>query len=339
MCLLSTFEIGAHTVDTLKDVTKVQLSSQEKVILSKRKYIVGITDYPPFIFFNSAQNDFDGVSYEYLQLISKKTGIKFEYKVFSNLNDVITATAKGEIDIAFNVNNIVTAVDKSEPYFVKTARLVVRRQLINDWEKIFTNGPDSKVIIANVRGTGISQITEKSVLSTDAVHVNTPVEALVKVAFSEADYAIMDISQFGYYQSKFESSKLAIAKDSNTLDIISSFGFAPRLEPVVKNVINRTILELSPQEIEFVDLHWRAFAYKEPLLRTEFVILLLVIALIVIINCIWYFAWSVSIKNIEKSLDAKWINAFSKTIENEKKIIRAQLDCAKNIVTEDEKHI
>ena len=315
----------SHTADMLKNIIPVELSQQEKNTISKRVFVVGITDYPPFIFFNSAQNEFDGVAYEYLQIISRKTGIKFEYKVYYNLNDVINATQRGDVDIAFNVNNIVSALDKSEPYFVKTGRLIVRRQLINDWDQIFKKQNDEKITIANVRGTGISQLTERSMLSTAAINVNTPVEALVKVAFNEADYVIMDISQFGYYQSKFESSKLAVAKDSNTIDIISSFGFSPRLDANVKNIINKSILSLSAEEIQFIDAHWESFKYEEPLLRSEFLILLIVIILIILINLIWFLICSLSVKRVEKSLNSKWMSAFTKTIEHEKNILKASL--------------
>lgn len=284
---------------------------------------VGVIEYPPFIFFNRDKNrervNFDGVSYEALKIVGSKLGIRFEYEYCTDLEESIAKVKNGKLDILIKINESNEELPKSIPYFEKKSKIVILRGKTLTWTDIISE-KERKLTMVEVRGTEIAKLIRTSVIPT-LIQVDTPIEALAKIAFNEVDFALMDIAQFGYYQRKLDSSKLVIVGDEQIFDIKTSFGFRPDIDPNVISAFNKAISSFSEHEFSYLNNHWEEFKWEEPLIRPEFAILLFCLAFSTINNIIWYVFYVKSHAQAERENNSRWLAAVTETIKNERAAI------------------
>ena len=86
--------------DRIQEVSpKIDISPDELAYIQSTEVIVALEEtYPPFVFIES--DEARGISIEYLDLISKKTGLRFKFKREKNLSNVFEAFKAKKVDIA-----------------------------------------------------------------------------------------------------------------------------------------------------------------------------------------------------------------------------------------------
>lgn len=302
------------------------LTQEEIKALDKKVFKVAIIEYPPFIYFTRDKNrepvDFDGVSYEALKIIGNKLGIRFEYEKCTDLNEAIGKVKEGKLDILIKMNESNDELPKSMPYFEKKSKIVILRGKTLTWTDIISQ-KEKKLTMVEVRGTSLFGLIKTNVIP-NLIQVDTPIEALAKIAFNEADFALMDISQFGYYQRKLDSSRLIIVGDDQIFDIKTKFGFNPELGPHIISAFDKAISSFTAKEFEYLSRHWEEFKWEEPMVRPEFAILLFCIAFSTINNIIWYRFYVKSHALAERENNQRWLAAVNETIKNERAVIAAK---------------
>lgn len=298
------------------------LTPAERDAISNKVFKVAITEFPPFIYFNPdpalKNTHFDGISLETLKLISKKIGIKFEFIEYTNIYETIEAVKNGKVDIAFSLNGSNDELSKTIPYFTKKAKIIISRTRKLEWFDIINPETGKNLTMVEIRGTKISDFINTTTVRPKLVIVDTPIEALAKIAFGEVDFGLMDIAQFGYYQEKLESSRLNVVGNEQIFDIDTSFGLSPQLDVNVLNALNKAITSFSVKENEFLNSHWVEFAYEEPLIRPSFAILLFIIAFSTVNNVIWYRFYVNSLRVSERENNRRWLLASTEAIKNER---------------------
>lgn len=309
-----------------------KLTVDETAVIS-RKVTVAITDYPPYIFWDKNQNAYDGISHDTLQFISKKTGMQFEYREFESYGAALDAVKSGKVDIMFNVNQNVD-INKSDVYFTKKASIIVDRTSKTHWSDYFDN---SNFTVAVVEGTGIDKILNLKSTGHTIKYVHTPIEAIALVSFGDADYVIMDVAQFGYYQKRLDSHLLIPGEESQLLEIGTSFGFNPSIDKHVPAIFEKALASFSAAETLYIESYWNTYKYVEPVMRIEFMAFLVLILAFALNNAIWTKVYKSKLKNQERMLNSKWLKAVNDTLRVERQSIRAQI--TRELSDSNDKHI
>lgn len=301
----------------------IELTDHERKIANQRKYKVAITDYPPFVYYDYNNDSYYGIAIQTLKTISKKTGLKFEFVEYANLQDTINAVKDGKADITFSASFFSSLIQKTDSYFTRKAYIVVARQNKNYWTDLFLNAnEDSKLSMVTVRGSVFSRLAQNLNVKIRVIDVNTQIEALIRVAIGDADFTLMDSSTFGYYQNKLSTNALVLAESSQVFEVVSNFGLSNNLDPSLINVFNKGINSINKKENELIEEQWKQFIYKEPLMRVEFLILIITLCIFVIVNVIWYKLMIRNLKRQEQILSERWIASVSEAIENERQLLQ-----------------
>ena len=83
---------------------ELHLSETEQIWLnSNHKSIkVGIHEYPPLVISKTnKENEFDGISIQYLRIIEKKIGVNFEFVPFDSWSELLEQLKTNKVDMIF----------------------------------------------------------------------------------------------------------------------------------------------------------------------------------------------------------------------------------------------
>lgn len=302
----------------------IKLSQQEEQAISST-ISVAATDYPPFVYWDKATDTYKGITITVLQMLTRKTGAKFKLVIYDSYESALKAVRRGDVDIMFNVNQS-HQIQKSDHYFTNQVSLIVDRFNIKTWTDYFANTTSAEMPTAVViAGTGFDTLLELYRSKHKVKIAHTPLEAISLVSFTDANYAVMDSAQFGYYQRKMDSHHLLPGKDSQLIEVESRFGFKPNINPLIYSVIEKALLSISQEETEYLKKIWSSFEYRDPAMRIEFIIFLISIAIICVINIIWSYFFKIRLKSQERLLNTKWLKAVNETLASERHRIRTQL--------------
>ena len=300
---------------------------------TSQKVTVAITDYQPYIFWDKSRNTYDGISHDTLQFISKKTGIKFEYHTFESYSAALDAVKAGKVDVMFSVNQNVS-IKKSDAYFTKKASLIVERTAKTRWADYFDS---SDFTAAVIEGTGIDKVLNLKSTGHKIKYVHTPIEAIALVSFGDADYAVMDLAQFGYYQKRLDSHLLIPGDESQLLELATSFGYGPSVNKHVPTIFEKALASFTALETLYIESYWNKYKYVEPVMRVEFMAFLVLILAFALNNMIWAKVYKSKLKNQERMLNSKWLKAVNYTLQVERQSIRAQI--TRELSESNDKHI
>ena len=275
------------------------------------------------MYWDKNRESYVGITHDTLQLISKKTGIKFKYVPFESYDMALSAVKAGSVDVMFSVNQT-SDLQKSDSYFTKKASLIVERTSKTHWSDYFSDS-SSESVAAVVEGTGLDKMLDLKKHGHNVKFVHTPIEAIALVSFGDADYTIMDLAEFGYYQKKLDSHLLIPGDESQLLEIATSFGFSQTINKHVPAIFEKALASFSAQETLFISAYWDSYKYVEPTMRAEFFVFLIVIILFITTHIVWAQIYKHRLKSQERMLNTKWLRAVNETLAVERQTIRAQL--------------
>ncbi|MBQ4150555.1 MAG: transporter substrate-binding domain-containing protein [Clostridia bacterium] len=179
MCSLC---FAACSVDSSKDLENVQ---------KKGKMVVGITEYEPMNY-KDANGDWTGFDTEFAQKVGEKLGVEVEF-VEIVWDKKAMELESGNIDCVWNgmtlSNEVMEAMDCSKPYVVNAQVLVMKADVVNNYEKV----EDLKdlTFVAEKGSTGAQAITDAGYTATE---VDTQAKALMEVKNGTADACVIDIT-------------------------------------------------------------------------------------------------------------------------------------------------
>ena len=104
--------------------------AQTDTIPSSKKFIIGITETPPFV--EKQAQGYSGLSIASWKLVTEQIQAEYEFREYKDLENLLKAVEKGEVD--FSVNPITVTdhrmenMDFSQPYFISHTSVAQRNE-------------------------------------------------------------------------------------------------------------------------------------------------------------------------------------------------------------------
>ncbi|MBO2605421.1 transporter substrate-binding domain-containing protein [Shewanella algae] len=231
---------------------KVQLSNDQWSWLGEHQVLrVGIStpDYPPFDMTMDGLSDFyEGLSADYLQILSEALKVKIELHFFSSRQSAIAAVKAGELDL------LTTANRYEEFYNLKLSReYILNLPVLYVSEKSQTTGSPSRIAMAY----DYLPDSEVRKLFPMAELINYPSrqQAVAAAAFGQTDAVVIDLTSANYLVNKNFSNKLTL---KNILPIDTkgiSFALHPKNRVLIE-IVNSVLDQLPESEHWAIKKRW-----------------------------------------------------------------------------------
>ncbi|WP_219012413.1 ATP-binding protein [Shewanella algae] len=221
---------------------KVQLSDEQWDWLQTKKIIrVGIStpDYPPFDMTMDGSSDFyEGLSADYLQVISEALKVKIELHFFNSRQNAIAAVKAGELDL-------LTTSNRYEEFH----ELQLSHAYIDDVPVLYVSEKLPATEAPNRIAMAYDYLpdAEVSELFPDAELISYPSrqQAVAAAVFGQADGVVIDFTSANYLVNKSFSKKLSL---KNILPIdTKGIGFALNEENQILIKIIDSVLKQIPE--------------------------------------------------------------------------------------------
>ena len=215
-------------------------------------------DWPPFDYIDSEKNH-NGISSEYLKIISQKTGLKFDIYADSWPN-VIDKIKLKELDIlacAGKNTERELYLDFTTPYLSLNLVAVGTKDLkLNSFDDI------QNYRVAVQKGVYIYDALLNSFPNIKFVFFDSNEEALKAIAYGKADLYIDTFATISYFIEKNLLTNLEIKLK---IDLFSSeFSMAVIKEKkILKEILNKVLLNISKDENDAIYKKWIKIDYKE----------------------------------------------------------------------------
>ncbi|MDX1543285.1 MAG: transporter substrate-binding domain-containing protein [Christiangramia sp.] len=104
--------------------------AQKDTLPEDGKLIIGITETPPFV--EKQPNGYSGLSIASWKLVNEQLQAEYEFKRYEDLQSLLTALEKGEIDLSVNPITVtdqrMKKMDFSQPYFISHTSVAKRHE-------------------------------------------------------------------------------------------------------------------------------------------------------------------------------------------------------------------
>lgn len=231
------------------------LTIEEKEWIENNSLIrVGIDrDFPPFEFLDKF-NQYSGLASDYLKIISKKTGLRFEIEKNSTWSEVVEKFKRKELDIC----PIITETPERLEYLIFTPPyqtypfVIITKDdspAINSLEEIV----DLKTAI--VEGYASTELILSKYPKMNKYLVKDILEGLKAVAYGQADLMIGDYATSIYKIRNEGLSNLKISAEANIETKGFSFGIRKDWG-ILKDIISKTLQSITEEEHQKIKQKW-----------------------------------------------------------------------------------
>ncbi len=233
--------------------------SNEELEWIKNNPIVNVgvdEDWPPFDFINNKIHS--GISSDYLNIISTKTGLKFNI-YGSSWSNVMDKIKNKELDIlacAAKTPDRESFLDFTNPYLSLDAVVVAKKDLkLQSFEDI------KKYKVAVQKNDYTYDALKKRFPEIEFVFVESNSDALKFVSYGKADIYIDNLPTISYFIEKNMLTNLEIK--TNTDFEPSELSIAVIKEKnILKNIIEKVLKEITAEERKSIQKKW-AFSLNE----------------------------------------------------------------------------
>ncbi len=240
------------------DTKRIRLSAAEEAWLRKNKSVkIAMPDSLEPLSFADEYGQLLGIIPDYLNILSNRTGIKFE-PVFSSLSDLSERIKTRQADLmpGFSIPSTEFA-NLTIPCFT------LQRVIINRTDEPFVRNIDDLKgkKIAAIRDTGLYHHMEEQHPGIRIYPVSNHLEGLNAVSEGSADALIGSLLSCGYLIQKHHLVNLKIAATEGHQDF--AFRFAVRRDlPELTAILSKTIDSITPQEHDDIYRKWLSVRYE-----------------------------------------------------------------------------
>lgn len=251
-----------------------------------------------------------GLNLDYMNLLSKKIGVKFEYIEYSNQKDIITALKEKKIDILASPINEKkdTSISYVNPYMSTTTVLIIRKG--SRVKQNLGSGKELKLAFVPhyVTRATIGKILDKE----NYVTLNSSDQALQDVSFGKYDGVFINLTIATHALQKNELSNLSIVRGISTNSFISFSILSD--SGLLKSIINKGIALISKNELEHIKRRWLNVHYKGWEITREFIIVFFIVVIVVFIGAI--ITWNRSLQRTvsERTRELSKLNKYQDII-------------------------
>ncbi|MEG1980944.1 MAG: transporter substrate-binding domain-containing protein [Clostridia bacterium] len=230
-----------------------------------------------------------GISIDVLDIISEKTGIKFQYKPIDSLEEIHNALKNRTVDLAVGVTY---DYNDSQNYnfsmtnsYISTQISMISKEKINPYE------------LENKRLALPFGVNYEGIDGENAIRFNSNLECVNAIKSGKADYTYGNNYSMEYYSQTEKLSHLTLVPQTSHI-YNYCIGISRPVDPILISVLNKTIDSISKDEIETIiyknSIHKNEKISIEDFIRShpiEVVFILLSFGLLLVAFLV-YFAWS-----------------------------------------------
>ena len=214
-------------------------------------------DWPPFDYINSEKKH-SGIASEYLNIISNKTGLKFD--IYSNSwSKVIEKIKNKELDILAcdgKTPEREAFLDFTTPYLSLDIVAVARKDLkLKSLEEI----KNYKIAVQN--GDYMYATIKKRFPNAQYIFAESNSEALKLVSYGKADFYIDNLPTISYFMEKNLLTNLEV-KTKTDFEPSEISVAVIKEKSILKNIIEKVLKDISNEEKKIIQKKW-AFSYDE----------------------------------------------------------------------------
>ena len=233
----------------------VQLTPDEQAWLASHKNIRIAFDssLPPYSFTNNF-GQLEGIAIEVMNILSKRSGIKFETYPNTTWNKLYEAAAAHKVDV---VATMVNRPDRAnwftftKPYLIKSLVIITKRDNVTINNRNNLAGKR----IAMVKGYQYADLVIKEFPSVTPYFVDSMLDGLYAVSTGKAEAAITFMATASYLQTKYLLTDLKVADfyDRNS----GNESIAVRKDwPTLTAILQKALDTLSEEDMQNIYAKW-----------------------------------------------------------------------------------
>ena len=231
--------------------TDINFTTEEKLFIKNNPVIkVGAeTDWPPFDFVENGK--YTGLAKDYLDIIEKLTGLKFEYDI-DTWSNLLKKAKNKELDLL----PILSKTEERQKFLLYTNEYLEIR------DYIFTNDPKlnslekvkDKVIVIP-RGFVQEEYFKKNYPQIKIYYVNNLLEAIDSIITKKADFLVANVAIINYLLKKYNITEL---KATSHVDYSGSkLHMAVRNDyKILHSIIQKALDNISLKEKNIISTNW-----------------------------------------------------------------------------------
>ncbi|MDY7536389.1 transporter substrate-binding domain-containing protein [Pseudomonas sp. Bout1] len=238
--------------------TSLNLSPQQKAWISAHPTakVMVAGSYAPLTFFDE-RDRLQGLTADLLRLITRRTGLEFELVRSKGIGDMVERLEHHQADLiaAVSIGDFRLSRDQyTRPYLISPFVVVTRRSQADIRSLDELNG----LKLAMPMGNPMSTWVEEKYPGITLVPVESATRGLEMLMAGEVD---------GSVQTQFGANYFINYHFQQDLHIAAVFGPVPAAvamavdqdQTVLKDIINQTLLEISPEELQEITVRWSSY--------------------------------------------------------------------------------
>ncbi len=233
---------------------KLSFSAEEKAYLLQHPTLTVVFDrnYPPFEYLENGE--LQGFTRGLMELVEQRIGVHLRFVAPNTWTEALERMRQGEADI---VTSIAFTPERAQfllftkPYLSLPLGIIVRKE--SPWSDMESLRGRTIALVRNYAGS----VKVRRSLPDDYarfIEVGTVAEALMKVAFGEADAAIHNTAVAADVIHRLGMTTLRMAQ---FLDHRVDLGLATRRDaPLLASILDKTLASISPEEWQALRQRW-----------------------------------------------------------------------------------
>lgn len=231
----------------------LELFTNEEQEYIKNNPVINVgaeTDWPPFDYVENGK--YTGIASEYLNIIERKTGLKFNYIHGYKWNQLLQMTQNKEIDL---LPILAKSPDREKYLTYSSNSYITIRDYLFSTNKEYKNLNDlNNKSIAIPKGFVQEEFIKKNYPKIKIISVNNMLEAIDSVLLKKADALISNIALMGYLIKKNNISGISPTFVINRND---NLYMAFRNDsPILKRIIDKVLNSISSLEKNQISSKW-----------------------------------------------------------------------------------
>jgi PAS domain S-box-containing protein len=209
-------------------------------------------NFPPIAFFDR-KGRYTGIAADYVRIMERRLGIHFTIKRLSSWQDIVSSTAKGEVDIwdaATKTAARTSLMRFTRPYLSFPAVIIVRRDTYPDLTLDKLNGLK---VVTPARYVADDYLSEHYP-RLKRIEVPDVPTGLKMISFGVADAMVVNAAVASYYIHELGLTNLSIAGQSK---VVWPLSFASRREwPQLNHILEKALVSITPEERRHLFNKW-----------------------------------------------------------------------------------
>lgn len=274
------------------------LTEEEKLLFKKFQLLnVGLmADYFPYTFVNKEQ-EYDGISKNYLDILNMRLGVVFDYNFFEDLSEIAEMFVEKKVDLLPAVERggyLSDILELSEPYLELPVVMIVRK----DAPMLVRLEDVARGKLAVVENSSIERKLKSDYPHMMFIPVMSTADGLSMLFKGKVNVFVGDIASVGYVTKMNDLRDLKIG---GTLDFKYEICIGVRKElSALVGVFNKVLASLSDVQKEYINSQWLNVRFQQ---RANWKLLLMVILIFVAISLSIIFIFIFANRNLSKEVD------------------------------------